>query len=161
MPDQLTLDTMIVRDHWEAREGAADFEELLRLRDAGEVDLAVTATIWEDVPREPLAQRLAELPVLGITQTPALARLGRWVLGEHMLGSGAFEDFRLRIESEREPEDLPGRKDWDHLHAHKARRRDVFLTRDRAILDLAQPLRDELGVLVMTASGYLEARRSR
>jgi hypothetical protein len=162
-PERLTLDTMILRDYWEKRKGLAFVEQLLDLADAGEVDLAVTATIRQDVPDDPMARRIHELPELRIEETGTVARWGIAVWGRDMWASSKFEEFRLRLQSERQPGDspLPGVQDWDHLHAHMLLGRDVFLTRDGAILRLRGTLRSEFGIVVMSPEEYLEARAER
>ena len=50
----------------------------------------------------------------------------------------------------------PDWRDWDHLHAHYLRRRDVFLTWDGGILDCADELKGKLDIVVMRPEEYLE-----
>lgn len=154
---RLTLDTNLLQELWNDRAKRAIVERILELPD---VELAVTATIHEDIPRSPLADRLRELPELGIAVTPRLARVGTWVLGLDMLGDQDFVDFQTRLASEWRPgaRRLPDRRDFDHLHAHLAARRDIFLTWDRALLALAEVLDSQLGVLVQSPEEYLDRR---
>lgn len=67
--DKLTLDTNVIREWWDQRLNHRIVEKLLELADGGLVDLAVTATIHADIPADPLAQKIAELPQVGIDKT--------------------------------------------------------------------------------------------
>lgn len=155
VPVRLTLDTNLLQELWKKRSKREVVERILALPD---VDLAVTATIHEDVPRSPLADRLRDLPTLGISQTPRLARFGTWVLGVDMLGSQDFVDFEAQVQANWAPGNrrLPDQRDLDHLHAHLAQGRDVFLTWDRAILALAPELTLRLGITVKSPEDYLD-----
>ncbi len=77
MTERLTLDTNLLHELWKDRDKRRLVEQILALDD---VELAVTATVHEDVPHGPLVARLGELSQLGITETPRLARVGAWVL---------------------------------------------------------------------------------
>jgi len=156
--DLLTLDTMIVRDHWDDRTTRDEIDELLQLAAVGEVELAVTAYIRDDVPRDPLASRIRELPALGIRQT-----VGVWVLGQSRLGvdtrlgDQTLLDFQIELNQElsQAGRPVPGRNDWLHLHTHSLERRDIFLTRDRAILGIDDRLR-AVDIVVMSPRAYLD-----
>jgi hypothetical protein len=157
MAERLTLDTNLLHELWKDRDKHRLVEQILTLED---VELAVTATVHEDIPHEPLAARLRELPELGITETPRLARVGAGILGMDMLGSQEFVDFQHQLEAgwKRGQPPLPDKRDFDHLHAHLAKERDVFLTWDKAILSLADDLQAHLGVTVESPEEYLERR---
>jgi hypothetical protein len=161
LPERLTLDTMIPWDLWEGRPRADLARRLVKLAEAGQVELAVTARIREDIPHDPLARKIDQLSQLLIEETGTVARAGLWQIGRDMLGDELFEDFYTQLESERGESDplLPGWKDWDHLHAHMLQGRDVFLTWDDPILRLATKLFAEFGIRVMRPDEYLDQRQ--
>jgi predicted nucleic acid-binding protein len=156
-----TLDTNVLQEHWLDQAKKLVVDELLRLAAQGNLDLAVTARIQEDVPSEPLASRIGELAELGIQETGSVARMGHWVLGRDHLGSDEVEKLRLQLESDRKKGDprLPDWRDWDHLHAHMLQRRDVFLTWDKAILRLTTQL-EQLGIRILTPEQFLSGCRT-
>lgn len=147
---RVTIDTMYVRDVLDDRPEKKLVERLLDAQRDGVVEVAVTAVIEDDIPNDPLATRLKELPVLGIESVPRVARLGSWVLGRDVLGSQDAVDFFNSTTTQ-----LPGTADQSHLHAHIAADRDIFLTRDKGILRLAAELKTELGVTVMPLPNFL------
>jgi hypothetical protein len=108
-PPRLTL----LHELWKQREKKGHVETLLRLAEQGRVQLAVTARVREDVPAEPLASRLDELPTLGIAETASVTRLGYWVLGRDRLGADEFVQFEAELAAS-----VGRRPDWrdlDHL----------------------------------------------
>ena len=137
-------------------------ERLLLLAKEDKVDLAVTARIREDVPLSPLAQKLNELPELGINETGSVTRLGYWVLGRDMRGDEAFNDFwpTAQALAEQRGKKPPDWRDWDHLHAHYLLRRDIFLTWDEGIICLSDDLQTHFGVVVMKPEAYLHLTSS-
>jgi hypothetical protein len=161
MADRLTLDTNLLLEYWKEQAKMAVVEELLRLAAAGDVSLAVTRRVREDVPRPPLADRINELPELSIAETASVTRLGYWTLGVDMLGSDEFVASASAIESEMTRKGMipPDWRDWDHVHAHYLLGRDVFLTWDRKVLEAAPELTRALRVVVMTPEAYLQSRR--
>jgi hypothetical protein len=153
--ERVTLDTNVVREHLQHRAKAAVVGRLLKLTAVGKIDLAITARIRADIPKPPLSDRLNKLPMLGIGEIPAPARLNSWTLGVDILG-----DDRLAERSPKPDDRLPTRRtpdwrDWDHLHAHHLSGRDVFLTWDRGILALRQNLRQDHGIIAMTPEEYV------
>lgn len=127
MVDRLTLDTDVIRRWFDQDARVEAVRELIELSD-GLIELAVTATVHQDVPRPPLSDRLSELPELGIAENGTVARLGSWVLGRDMLGSQGFVDWVEALGVEE-----PDWRDFDHLHAHMLQGRDYFLTWDSNI----------------------------
>jgi hypothetical protein len=150
---KLTLDTDVIRDIWDDDARRTHIDALLVLRELGTIDLAVTRHIEEDIPRAPLAERIAELPTLGISQTGGILvfDFSRFD-GPDVFGDEAFHDWWRDLEAARKPNEpkLPGRTDYRHLHAHYIRKRDIFVTWDKAILRLAPPLAETFGLRVMT-----------
>ncbi len=159
--DRLTLDTNVVRDLWRDDEQWREaVEQLLALAETGQVDLAVTRYINEDVPRGALTRRIGALGELRIHQTGGVVQLGRSTLnGEDGLGDQAVIDLerQLRAVALAIGAKTPGNTDWLHLHAHRIQRRDFFLTRDKAILQIADELAD-VGIVVITPGDYLALR---
>jgi hypothetical protein len=68
-----------------------------------------------------------------------------------------FVTFQDDLESARKEGDpkLPDWRDWDHLHAHMLKGRTVFLTWDRPIHRLSEPLQDRFGIRVQTPEAFL------
>jgi hypothetical protein len=164
-----TLDTNVPVEYWRDQERKNVVAELLDLARDGHLDLAICRRVRDDVPDEPLRSRLAELPALRIAQTGKPAVLDEWVLDVDHLGSDEFVGF-LDSEGFVEAEaDLlrrgllakrrrPSAIDWDHVHAHFALGRDVFLTWDRGILAWADELRERFGIVVATPDEYIARR---
>ena len=155
-----TLDTNLLQEFWRNQDKAAVVEDLLKLAQSGLVDLAVTTRIYADVSRPPLADRISELPALGVRQVGSVARLGVSYLG----GGDVLGDDRVlaEMDSIRNELKLLGRKnpewaDWDHVYGHYLSKRDVFLTWDRGILNIASQLKTKLGVIVMKPEDYLSS----
>ena len=163
--DHLTLDTNVVRDYWDQRPRKQSIEQLLELARAGKVDLVVTGYIDADVPRSPLRDRIAELPTLLIGKTGALFTIGSSAIGGiDFLGSDAFLHCQGGFATWR-PSDAkknpPDNRDWQHLHAHYAKRRDYFLTWDGPLLELGAILEDGFPLGVMKPDTYLALREGR
>ena len=76
-----------------------------------------------------------------------------------MLGSDEFLETTDHIESvfdkEGRVKKRPNWKDWDHLHGHFLKKRDVFLTWDGPILDAATELKEQLGIVVMKPEDFV------
>jgi hypothetical protein len=147
----LTLDTNLLHEYWKQRPKSEVIEKLLLLAKQGEIDLAVTARIHEDIPKPPLAERLNELPELGITKAGSVTRVGYGVVGRDMVGDDAFGSFfssarEIAKQSKKKPPDW---RDWDHLHARYLLRREIFLTWDEGITCLAETLNAHFGIVVM------------
>ncbi len=53
--------------------------------------------------------------------------------------------------------EIPDWRDQDHIHAHYLQNRDIFLTWDKAILSLAEDLKDKFGIIIVTPETYLSA----
>lgn len=156
---QLTLDTNLIQEYLKSQDRTHLVQCLVDLARDGRVELAVTARIRDDIPRDPLFSRLAELPDLGIAEKGAVFRLGHSPLGRDMIGSEEFTDFYSHAcalaQQRKGKKHIPDWRDWDHLHAHLLHGRDVFLTWDSGILCLAPELHKRFGISVMTPEAYL------
>lgn len=140
VPTRLTLDTNLLQAYWLDQAKRDLVEQLLQLAAAGEVDLVVTNRITADIPGEPLAQRLRELPEMGIGKIGGAFRLDVSELdGGDMLGSDLFVSLTEQANIEllrrgRRTDKIPDWRDWDHLHGHFLKRRDVFLTDRKSVV---------------------------
>ena len=152
-----TLDTNLLVEYWKNQAKAAVVEGLLELAQSGQLDLAVTARIREDIPQPPLSDRINRLREISVQETGTVMRLDVGVLGRDSLGDVGFKDVadQLTDEFSRRSTKPPDWRDWDHVRAHYLAGRDVFLTWDKRILDVACDLQDKLGVTVMKPEDYL------
>ncbi|MDE3074411.1 MAG: hypothetical protein KGJ86_03195 [Chloroflexota bacterium] len=169
---KLTLDTNVLRELWDERPHKEAVEQLLDLAARGEIDLAVSRHVREDIPREPLASRLAELPVLKVKETGGVFRLdlstfdGPDVLGtDHADELDRFHSEAVQLAakriSKRSCAKPPDERDWNHLLAHDSNLRDVFLTWDGGILAVAPELLQRFRLTVLTPDEYLQQRAAR
>ena len=159
-PATVTLDTNIVSEHWKGQKKACIFERLLALTDSGQIDVAVTTRIEADIFQPPLADRINELPLLGIEKIGTVARYGvsRYGSGDmYARDSDSFGDAKSSIcETLRQRgRKGPDWRDWDHIQGHYEAGRDVFLTWDGGMLEITEDLRSRLGVVVMTPEAFL------
>ena len=153
-----TLDTSLVVEYWKDQDKSKVVQELIDLASSGQLELAVTARIREDVPRPPLSERINDLPELGIQEIGSVTRLGFWKLGRDRLGDDNFTAFSERLMDvfKRGNAKPPDWRDWDHIHAHYIAQRDIFLTWDKRIIEIATELRKEFRILVLTPEEYLD-----
>lgn len=162
MAERLTLDSNLLQEYWRQQDKQAVVQQLLDFADTGAAELVVTARIGEDIPDGPLAERLRELPDMGIGQIGSVARLGSWVLGRDMLGSDIFDELRQRADAEllrRGRARVPDWRDWDHVHAHFLTHRDVFLTWDKRLAEAVGIVAEHLPITAMTPETYLASRQ--
>ena len=159
-----TLDTNLLQEFWRNQDKVAVVEDLLKLAQHGGVDLAVTTRIDADIPRRPLSDRISKLPLLGVNRIGSVFRLDVSSLD----GGDVLGDDRVlaEMDSIRNELKLLGRKnpewaDWDHIYGHYVSGRDVFLTWDRGILNIAAQLKTKLGVIVMKPEDFLSSLTGR
>lgn len=157
---RLTLDTNLLLEYWKEQDRSPTIEELLLLATSGEVDLAVTARIREDIPRPPLTIRLNDLGTLNVSEVPSVIRIGSWMLGRDVIGNAEFVDFSSSIADilRKKGARVPDWRDWDHVHAHYVLKRDIFLTWDKPLLSIGNELQNRFGIVVMTPEAYLASR---
>jgi hypothetical protein len=158
--DAVTLDTNLLHDYWKDRPRKWAIERLVELAAAGTIDLVVTRYVHDDVPASPLRDRIAELPKLQIGMTGGLFTLDVSPLGgSDFFGSDAFLKCQSALAtwrpSSRKP---PDGRDWNHLHAHYAKRRDFFLTWDEPLLELGELLQPGFSLGVTRPDAYLQTR---
>jgi len=150
----------LLLEYWKEQDRFPVIEELLSLAASGEVDLAVTARIREDITRPPLVDRLNELAMLNINEAPSITRIGFWKIGRDVFADDEFADFSSSIADilQKKRARVPDWRDWDHMHAHYVLKRDVFLTWDKPILSIADELQNRFAMVVMTPEAYLASR---
>ena len=154
----VTLDTNVPYRWWHEQPSGEVFEQLLSLAADGAVQLVVTRTIEHDVPREPLASRVRDLPVLDVAIVPAVVVISEAVIGSSdLIGNESFEEAVRTLRAEHPSQDglLPSDRDFQHLHVDMLHRRAVFLTWDGPILALRTWLAEEVDIQVMTPEEFL------
>ena len=153
----VTLDSSVVVEYLEKRKKAKVVERLLGLAQNEQLDLRVTGRIREDIPRQPLCERINDLPELGIREMGSIIRTGHWRPGRDMAGSTKFQEAidSLPDDPSRPRRKRPDWRDWDHVQTHYLNRRDVFLTWDKGILNAAPHLKEKLGIVIMKPEDYL------
>ena len=158
-PPTVTLDTNVVREWWDNRSKVEHVEKLLELGRKFEIDLAVTGRIHDDVPNQPLAAKINDLPSLLIDEIGAVMRLNNWEAGTDTVGVTEFVNFIGSIETSDEFNHMnkckrPDWRDWDHIHTHYRYSRDYFLTWDNKVLHFKKVFED-FGIKVMKPEEYL------
>ena len=158
-----TLDTNVLEEYWREQNNAAVTESLLDLAMRGQVDLAITSRISADIPDLPLANRINDLPELSVQQIGSVFRLDYSALdGGDVLGSDSFLDVTTAIDDKFDRQGRrkkrPDWRDWDHLHGHYLSGREMFLTWDRPLLEVASELQEKLGIVVQTPQEYLASQ---
>jgi len=160
--ERLTLDTNLLQEYWRDQAKRDVVQQLLDFAKTGGAELVVTARIGEDIPGGELAERLRELPDIGIGQIGSVTRLNSWVPGRDMLGSDTFIALQEQADAEllrRGRASVPDWRDWDHVHAHFLKRRDVFLTWDKRLTEGIGILGKHLPIKAMSPETYLTSRQ--
>lgn len=160
MPEvtKVTLDTNILQEYWKKQDKVRVVEKLLNLADNGELDLAVTTRISEDIRHPPLSHRINQLPELRVQQIGAPARwdVSRW--DEDSFPDPEFSGFLDSLVCKDKNEGrkkLPDWRDQDHIQGHYLAKRDVFLTWDTPLLAWTQKLKERFGVVLMRPEEFL------
>ena len=156
-----TLDTNIPFELWMKGDRKGVVDRLIEIAASMPMSLRVTGRIREDVSLPPLADRIYELPELGIDLMGSVIRYGHWEAGTDTFGSAKFEQVRESIVDRAgrmsgHPGSGPDWRDWDHVHAHYLSKRDAFLTWDGPLLACAKELKEGLDIVVMPPEQYLE-----
>ncbi|HWG56964.1 MAG TPA: hypothetical protein VNT58_10630 [Gaiellaceae bacterium] len=138
---RLTLDASVVHDlAKDARPCHAAAVGVVGLHGSRLADVAVTRYIDDDIPDDPLATLVRELPVLraGGVFTIGFSLIG----GDDGLGWQRFLDLQEELQLTWRPSSgkPPDARDWSHLHAHAIKRRHLFVTRDVPLLELVEVL---------------------
>jgi hypothetical protein len=143
MPRSVTLDTSLLQEYWKNQDKRATVEQLIERAGRGELALAVTARIREDIPNQPLASMIEILDQIGVEEIASVTRPDYWVLGRDILGDDRFVTISESLDKARQAagqKNCPDWRDWDHLHAHYLSGRDVFLTWDKGIRSVGPEL---------------------
>jgi hypothetical protein len=93
---RLTLDTCLLQELWRNQAKRSVVEDVLSLP---HVDLAVTATIHDDIPRSPLADRLRDLPNSGFLKPPDSRGSARGPLVSTCLAAKSSLPFKTRFKA--------------------------------------------------------------
>ncbi len=163
-PPTVTLDTNVVRAWWDNRSKVEHVEKLLELGKKFEIDLAVTRRIHDDVPNQPLAAKINDLPNLLIHEIGAVMRLNNWEAGTDTVGVTEFVNFIGSIEASdafnhMNEDKRPDWRDWDHIHTHYRYSRNYFLTWDKKVLHFKKAF-ENFGIKVMKPEEYLSQHQS-
>ena len=158
-PPTVTLDTNVVKTWWENRSKVEHVETLIELGKKFEIDLAFTGRIHDDVPDQPLAAKINDLPNLLIDEIGAVIRINKWKPGIDTGGITEFVNFIGSIETSDKFDHMskkrqPDWRDWDHIHTHYRYGRNYFLTWDGGILHFQKEFED-FGIKVMKPEAYL------
>ena len=158
----VTLDTTVIVEYLENRGKVAVAESLLELAQNGRLDLCVTGRIREDIPRQPLSERINELAELGIREMGSIIRTGHWRPSRDTAGNTKFQEAidSLPDDPRRPIRKRPDWRDWDHVQTHYLNGRDVFLTWDKGILYAAPHLKEQLDIVIMKPEDYLQQHRN-
>ena len=157
---KVTLDTNILQEYWKKQANVRVVEKVLKLAENGELDLAVTTRISEDITHPPLSNHINQLPELGVQQIGASARwdVSRW--DEDYFADPEFSDYldSLVCKDKNEGRNPPDWRDRDHIQGHYIAKRDIFLTWDKAILAWASKLKEKFGVVLMRPEDFIAMR---
>jgi hypothetical protein len=154
---KLTFDTNVLRDYLEpSREHHEHVKALVQLDEGNICEIRVVSRFTADVPDGDLRDRLDQL---SICQRPRIPTVAQWNVSEwdadfwandedeetylklfHLIFPGAEADNRKQNNRI---------ADVGHLLGHMHSKRDIFVTRDGAVLNQAKPLLSEFGILVM------------
>jgi hypothetical protein len=159
--DLITIDANLLHDYWKARPRMSIVEQLLDLAAERRVDAVVTRYIHDDIPHKPLSDRLNELPALNVGMTGGLFTVGYSANGgSDFLGSDGFLRCQELLSGTWRPSrgKAPDQRDWNHLHAHYAKRRDYFLTWDEPLRELGALLATGFPIRVIAPDDYLRSR---
>lgn len=163
-PLTVTLDTNVVKTWWENRSKVEYVKTLIELGEKFEIDLAVTGRIHDDVPDQPLAAKINDLPNLLIDEIGAIIRINNWKVGIDTGGITEFVNFIEAIATSNKFDHMskkrqPDWRDWDHIHTHYRYGRNYFLTWDRGILHFKKEFED-FGIKVMKPEDYLSQHQA-
>ncbi len=155
----ITLDTNLLQEYWKKRPKKEIIEKLISLSMQRKIEIAVTARIREDIPREPLSDKINKLDELNIFETGSVTRLGHWVLGRDYLADDQFVKFFQEIEnnSNMKIKNYPDQRDLDHIHSHLVQKRDVFLTWDKGILFFRDILKSKFNLIIQTPEEFVNS----
>jgi hypothetical protein len=160
---RLTVDTNVLQDYILRRPGHADALHLLELDKAGKVSIAVSTRITFDVSKDPLRTMLEGLDFMVCSKVGTGFRIGYSQLdsGDMLVGQEyegqqkALMDLIWPFSDPEKPDYQNKISDIDHLLGHKLAGRDVFITRDDAILNQHKRLEADFGIQVMSPPQFL------
>jgi hypothetical protein len=153
----LTFDTDVLRDYIDpSREHHEHAKALVQLDDQNICEIRVVSRFRADVPEG----YLRVLDGLPICQRPMIPTIAQWDVSEwdtDFWVDDEDEDIYFRLFNLIFPRSDPNNKrnknriaDVGHLMGHMLSKRDIFVTRDRAMLSHAKVLLSEFGISVMS-----------
>jgi hypothetical protein len=159
----LTFDTDVLRDYLDpTRKHHEHAKALVGLDDQSICEIRIVSRFTADVPQGALRARLDGL---SICQRPRIPSLAQWDVSEwdaDFWASDEDEAAYIRIFNLVFPGADPNNRrhknriaDVGHLIGHMLSKRDIFVTRDRAMLSQAKALLSEFGISVMTPDAAL------
>jgi hypothetical protein len=154
----LTFDTNVLLDYLDpSREHREHAKALVQLDDHSICEIRVVSRFTVDVHEGALR---AQLDGLSICQRPRIPTIAQWDVSEWDVDFWADdedEDIYFRLFNLIFPRSDPNNKrnknriaEVGHLMGHRLSKREIFVTRDRAMLSHAKVLRSEFGISVMS-----------
>jgi hypothetical protein len=165
LTDQLSLDTNFLIDRWQGRAHKEATEELIRLAKSKQADLEITRRIRDNIPTDPLGNKLNELSELRAVFRFGVSTIGGpdFIGSDHSTALDAFyseaRTLAARRITEQQQAQPPDERDWDHLVAHETLSRDYFLTWDYGLLCLKPELEERFDLAVLKPEEYLASRK--
>jgi len=167
---KLTLDTNCIINLLDYKSESAisvdELAEILRYGLEGDVNIAITTRVDDDVKKDKdqdrkneILKRISMFPVVGTVARYDVSKFDSgdvWAGGEHL---ELEDEIKKIIFPNLKKDDLHyGNKinDIDHLIGHKINKRDIFITDDQQILKKAETLKASVGIEVMDPKKALE-----
>ena len=166
---KITLDTNCLINLFGQSETATSLQALstlIRYGLSGQVEVAATTRVEEDISNDKNPERRAEM-LRFLELLPIIGSIGRFDISKWDRGD-VFSDERLeRLHAECQQIVFPGLSkadkryrnkinDIDHIVGHVLNRRDIFVTDDNGILRRREQLKNGPGVIVMLPAECLE-----
>jgi hypothetical protein len=159
----LTFDTDVLRDYLEPSRKHHEYaKSLVHLDEQGICEIRIVSRFTADVPEGALRVRLDGLSICQRSRIPSIAQ---WDVSEwdaDFWAGDEDEEVYSRIFEMIFPGSDPDNRrhknriaDVGHLLGHMLSKRDIFVTRDRAMLSQAKALLAEFGISVMGPSEAL------
>lgn len=164
----VTLDTNCVMDLQEDQrpEFRQAMEELLKLAEIHQLDLAVTTRVESEVKEDSTVKVYQSLIEKGqIKVIPSTTRLGYWKLGVDVLpdeqlwkriAKAVFPNKNAEILFRPGNSRIKGFVDVDHLYGHLHSKRDFFVTRDGHDIIKANKRLAAIGIQVCTPQELIQ-----
>ena len=147
MDGKICLETSAIIGFLKDEPDCQSIERILRLAEAGQVELFVSDFAWDEIykPLDALGNSRKKRLEAITRHSPRVARLGEWCLGFDMLG----HDESVEIEDTLFP---AGRADREQFLSYAALSLDFFVTKDKHFLrkSAGEKMEEEYGFRVCT-----------